>query len=133
MVLATRGRLQWLTGDDAEPAYAGGAGELPGFSRRAVTGTRLALGNAELRFPVVKSLILSLPGGGLRLPDIMGALFVEAASAGYGEWEDPLGGVGASLYMGGGYLPALRVDFLKQYEGGWQPDLTTQFNVGFNF
>ena len=134
LVWASRARVDWITGQDAEPASAGGFADLRGFDRRSLVATRIALANQELRFPLVQSLVLSVPGGSVRLPDIMGALFVDVAGYGDDRWEGPVGSVGVGFYVGGGYFPAVRLDVAKKYDiGGWDRTLTTQFGLGFNF
>ncbi|MBI5836618.1 MAG: PD40 domain-containing protein [Candidatus Eisenbacteria bacterium] len=134
VVWASRVRAEWATGEDAEPVRAGGFADLRGFPRRGVLATRLALMNHELRFPLVKSLILSTPGGGVRLPDIMAAPFVDVASFGQGRFESPVGSVGVGFYLFGGYFPAVRLDVAKVHDrDGWQPGTDTSFSVGFNF
>ena len=131
MTFAARVRGEFVNGEDAEPVFAGGFGDLRGYPRRYLVGRSIAVASQELRFPVIRSLVLSLPGGGLRLPSIMGALYADAAAYDAGR---PVQSVGGSLYMGGGYFPALRFDFSKRHgSAGWQRGMTTQFGIGFNY
>ena len=65
LVAASRVRADFVTGEDAEPVFGGGFGDLPGYLRRSLRGSRVLVLNQEIRFPVVRSLILSVPGGGL--------------------------------------------------------------------
>jgi Tol biopolymer transport system component len=134
LVSATRVQGQSSFGQDAQRFYLGGRATLRGYPRRQLSGLQTVLVQQELRLPLVRGLTLAVPAA-WTLPTISAALF---ADAGWG-WEDGveshLGNVGAGFYLGGGYFPAIRWNYV------WTtPDFRsfaarprTQFTIGFNF
>ena len=116
--------------------YLGGRNTIRGYDRRALAGHRTALLQQEFRFPVLRNLIVAVPGR-WRFPTVTGAVFADAA---WGrdvdfDFNTQLGAVGTAVFIGGIYMPALRWDF------SWiTPDFRhfsdhprTQFSIGFNF
>ena len=84
--------------------------------------------------PLLRGLVMAFPAPWV-FPTVSAAVFADAAWA----WDegppDHLGSVGAGAYVGGGYFPVLRWNFV------WQTDdfrtyahrPRTQFLIGFNF
>jgi hypothetical protein len=135
LVSATRAQVQSSFGQDAQKFYLGGRSTLRGYARRQLSGLQTVLVQQELRMPLVRGLTLAVPAA-WTLPTISAALFADAAWA----WDEErverhLGSVGAGFYVGGGYFPAIRWNYV------WTtPDFRsfarrprTQFTIGFNF
>ncbi len=134
LTAATRVQAQVSLGRDRQRFYLGGPYALPGYPRRTLAGTRTLLAAQELRFPVLRGLVLGVPVA-WETPTVSGALL------GYLGWGDEegavtrLGGTGFGLYLGGGYYPALRWNWV------WRTrDLRTferrpvmQFVFAFNY
>jgi hypothetical protein len=123
---------------DAQRFYLGGYNSLPGVSRRTLSGQRTLVVQEELRFPVVRRLVLAVPSP-WEFPTVSGAVFGGAAWA----WEDAFGArgreqlgiVGFALYLGGGYYPAIRWNFVWPTRDfrRFDPGPHTQFSLGFNY
>jgi hypothetical protein len=138
IVAATRVQGQASLWKDAQRFYLGGYNSLPGVSRRTLSGQQTLLLQEELRFPLLRRLVLAVPTP-WQFPTISGALFTGAAWA----WEDALaarreqrlGIVGFGLYLGGGYYPAFRWNFVWPTTDfrSFGPGPRTQFTLGFNY
>jgi hemolysin activation/secretion protein len=134
VVSATRIQGQTSLWRDAQRHYIGGPINLRGYSRRALYGQRTVLFSEELRFPVVRGLTFAIPVS-WSFPTINGALFADAAWA----WDEGemarAGGLGAGLYIGGGYFPAIRWNFVWPTEDfrSFARKPGTQFSIGYNF
>jgi hypothetical protein len=134
IVSATRVQGQSSLWRDAQRFYLGGWNSLRGYDRRALVGVQTLLIQQELRFPLMRGLTFAIPTP-WAFPTISGTLFADAAWA----WLDDLrfraGSVGAGFYIGGGYYPAIRWNYV------WPtPDFRefpkrprTQFSLGYNF
>jgi len=132
---AVRMQGWWSRGDNPEFFLLGGSHSLRVWPRRAFNGTRALLLNQEARFPLIRMFVLGLPIGNLELPEVQGALFVDAGSAWDEGWPPPWrGAFGAGLRMGfGGYM-VFRLDVGRRTD--WrtiEPVTRTQFHVGWNY
>ena len=134
VVAATRLQGQSSLGRDAQHYFLGGPYSLRGYDRRSISGLHTAVLQEELRFPILQGMTLAIPSPWV-FPTVNGAVFADAAwTWNYGPPQQ-LGSVGTSLFIGGGYFPALRWDW------AWlTPDFQTysrraykRFSVGFNF
>ncbi len=135
LLAATRLQGQMSLGPDAQRFYlGGGAAGLRGYDRRSLSGVHTALVSEELRFPLLRGLVLGFPTA-WQFPTVSGALFADMAWADDGGRVERAGGVGAGVYLGGGYFPALRWNFvwrtLDFHTFALQP--VTQFTIGFNY
>ena len=138
VVAATRIQGQAGLWKDAQRFYLGGYNSLPGVERRSLFGQKTLMVQEEVRFPLLRRLVLAIPSP-WEFPTVSGTLFAGAAWA----WEDAFGGMwtqrlgvaGFGLYLGGGYYPAIRWNFVwpttdfKTFESGPH----TQFTLGFNY
>ena len=121
---------------DAQRYYLGGYNSLPGVARRALSGVQTLMVQEELRFPLVRRLVIAVPSP-WEFPTVGAAAYAGAAYA----WEDAFGDrygqrigvVGFGLYLGGGYYPALRWNFTWPTADfrnfGSQP--RREFTIGF--
>ena len=88
----------------------------------------------EIRFPLLRGLTLAVPAP-WQFPFVGGAVFADAAWLWEGGVQDHAGSVGAGFYLGGGYYPAIRWNYVwptgdfRTYPA--RP--RTQFSIGFNF
>jgi len=134
VVLASRAQGQSSLGRDAQRFYLGGRFELRGYDRRTLAGVQTVLLQEEVRFPLLHGLVLAVPAPWL-FPTIEGAVFTDVAWAWDEGFEQRLGSVGTGVYIFGGYLPALRWNFVwptadfRNYPKGPR----TQVSLGFNF
>jgi len=134
LVSATRIQGQSSFGEDAQRFYLGGRSSLRGYDRRILSGLQTALVQQEFRVPVVSGLTFAVPTA-WEFPAITAAVFADAAWAWERGQEHHLGSAGAGLYVGGGYFPSIRWNFV------WTtPDFRnftarprTQFLIGYNF
>lgn len=135
VVYAARATGLFSFGAEGQRYFIGGAYTLRGYPRRSVNGQRLVLINNELRFPLIQRMVLRMPMGGVDMPVFYGALFVDAAWAGDPKWtERPYGSLGFGIFVGGGGLPRLRIDFSRRTDFSSISDRTdTEFSIGFNF
>ena len=134
LVSATRLQGQSSFGQDAQRFYMGGRSSLRGYDRRALSGLQTVLVQQELRMPLLRGLTLAVPAP-WELPTVSAAVFADAGWA----WEDGierhLGDFGTGVYLGGGFFPAIRWNFV------WTtPDFqhyashpSTHFSIGFNY
>jgi hypothetical protein len=104
-------------GEVPEYVSMGGSWTLRGYPWRSLWGRNLVLANAELRFPLVDRLVVSLPFGDIDLSAFRGAFFADAGNAwseDFGDWKGSLGG-GVRLGLGGVFVFRLdgsrRTDF----------------------
>ena len=132
-------------GRDAQTFFVGGFSTLRGFPHYGITGTRLAIVNAELRFPFIERLgvVGPVPLGRL---DLRGALFADAGVVwdrgeplrftrvvhGARRLASPLASFGAGVRTNLGFI-VLKVD------AAWQTDLASvgrprwEFSIGPEF
>jgi hypothetical protein len=148
LVLALRAQGQTSVWRDAQRFYLGGWSSLRGFDRRTLVGEQTLLLQAETRFPLLRGLTLAVPAL-WTFPTISGALFADGAWL----WEDlgpggdafsqlferrpgaRAGSLGAGFYLGGGYYPALRWDYVWTAPefGSLSRRPRTQFSILYNF
>ena len=158
VVWANRAQGQQSTGPDAQQYFLGGRQSIRGYDRRSLSGEKTVLLQSEMRFPLLRGLVLGVPAPWM-FPTVSGGAFVDAAWAWNGSQsvfvidEDPndpqylqlveqripslrrLGSAGFSFWIGGGYFPAFRWNY------AWLTDdfrtftrhPRTQFTLDFNF
>jgi hypothetical protein len=138
IVSATRLQGQASMWRDAQRYYLGGYNSLPGVSRRALSGQQTLLVQEEIRFPLVRRLVIAIPAP-WEFPTVSGAAYVGAAwtwDDAFGErWDERIGIVGFGLYLGGGYYPAIRWNFswpTRDFRT-FASSPRTQFTIGFNY
>jgi len=133
VVWANRILTQNSFGDDQERYYLGGPWNLRGYDRRVLYGTKTVLAQTELRMPLLRRFQLGIPP--IEFPQVSVAFFADGAiGANKGEPMRRLGDVGVDFFMGGGYFPMLRLDFVKSTNLVRIRDKTrTQFSLGYNF
>ncbi len=134
VVSATRVQGQSSHGRDAGRFYLGGFNSLRGYARRSLWGTQTVLVQQELRFPLVRGLVFAVPAPWV-FPMVSGAVFADGAWG----WEngimDRRGVIGTSVYLGGGYYPVIRWNFVWRTRD-WRTFEThpgTQFVIGINY
>ncbi len=134
VISATRVLAQLSFGDDPQLYYLGGRFDLRGHPRRSLIGTRALLAQQEFRFPLLRRLQLGFPAA-WEFPPIQGALFYDFALAGEpGRRSETRGTLGAGMFIGGGYFPALRLDFYRNYANGRPLEgVESSFRLIFNF
>ena len=92
----------------------------------------------ELRFPLVRRLVIAIPVP-WEFPTVGAAAYAGAAwtwaSAFGSRWDERIGIVGFGLYLGGGYYPAIRWNFTwaTQDFRDFASRPRTQFTIGFNY
>ncbi|MBM3318738.1 MAG: PD40 domain-containing protein, partial [Candidatus Eisenbacteria bacterium] len=134
--LALRLQLRASGGPDPQVFLLGGANSLRGYPWRRLQGTRAALANAEVRFPVVRRFLIDAALlGPLHFPGIQGALFADAGQAWYREWpRDWRGSYGLGLRLGLGGLLVLRYDLARRTDfREWPRETFGEFFVGWNY
>jgi hypothetical protein len=111
----------------------GGPHRLRGYPYYSLAGSRVALLNQELRFPILTGLALGFPFGTLRLPGIEGALFADMGSSWLEtERADGLwGSYGTGFRMSFGAPLVLRMDIGRRFAKGSRPPVI--FRSGENF
>jgi hypothetical protein len=131
---ATRLVTQNSFGDDQERFYLGGPYSVRGWDRRSISGTKTAFVQTEVRFPLLRHFRLGIPAP-IEFPQVSVALLADAAVAGgRGLTLERIGNVGAGVYVGGGYFPVLRFDFVKRTNLiKIEPKTYTRFSLGYNF
>lgn len=134
VVAATRVRAQSSFGRDAQRYYMGGPTTVRGYERRSLSGLQTALVTEEIRFPILQGMTLAIPSAWV-FPTVNGAVFADAAWAWNHGAPDQLGSVGASFFIGGGYMPMLRWDYAWPTNDfrHFSNQVRKQFSVGFNF
>ena len=143
--MAARAQAQASTWRDAQQFYLGGWSSIRGFDRRELSGVQTALVQTEVRFPLVRGLTFAVPVP-WRFPSISGALFADAAwtwkrnggASGLQlnrRYDERAGSVGGGFFILGGYLPALRWDYVWTTEDfrNFTSKPQTQFSLGWNF
>jgi hypothetical protein len=138
IVAATRIQGQVSLWRDAQRYYLGGYNSLPGLPRRSLSGHQTLMVQEEVRFPLLRRLVLAIPSP-WEFPTIGGAAYAGAAWT----WEDAfgprfterMGVVGFGVYLGGGYYPAIRWNFTWPTRDfrTFRSDPITQFLIGFNY
>jgi hypothetical protein len=131
---ATRVLTQNSFGDDEERFYLGGPYNLRGWNRREIFGTKTVLAQTEIRFPLLRRFQLGIPAP-IEFPQVSVALLADAALAGgTGQRLQRIGDVGAGVFVGGGYFPVLRFDFVKRTNlVTIEKKTRTRFSIGYNF
>ena len=134
VVSAARVQGQSSGGKDAQRFYLGGRYALRGWERRDFSGHHTVLLQEEIRFPLIRGLTLAVPAP-WRLPLIGGAVFADAAWLWENGRQEHGGSLGAGFYIGGGYYPALRWNYVwPTRDFRTYPDRPkTQFSIAFNF
>src|SRR5690606_15028772 len=126
---------RWSEGANPEFFWIGGSTGMRTYDRRQISGKRTLMLNQEVRFPLLRGLILGLPMGNLVLPGVEGAVYVGAGSAWDGGWPPPwYGAYGVGMRMGfGGYL-VLRLDIGRQTDfETLGSDTHTRFFIGWDY
>ena len=134
VVSAMRVQGQSSLGRDAQRYYLGGPYSLRGYDRRSMSGVQTVVVQEEVRFPILRGMTLAIPSAWV-FPTVNAAAFADAAwSWDYGPMQQ-LGSVGTSIFIGGGYFPALRWDFawLTPDFHTYSKNVYKRFSVGFNF
>jgi hypothetical protein len=134
VVSATRLLAQSSFGDDPQRSYLGGRFDLRGWPRRSLQGHHAFLFQQEFRFPLWHSLTLGVPST-WTFPPIYGAIFGDVGIAGDRQirWNSA-GSVGAGMYIGGGYYPAMRLDFIRRFDfQSFQNDTMVRFSFMFMY
>ncbi|MCK4538471.1 MAG: PD40 domain-containing protein [Candidatus Krumholzibacteria bacterium] len=122
-------------GSDIQLFYLGGSWDLRGYNFRQYAGKRTLLVNNEIRFPLLDGLIVRLPFGTIEFPLFRGSLFLDAGKVeGFVMDTDWLGSIGTGVEMNLGYLPVIRVNFVRKTDFRTIDD-DTRIDVflGFNF
>lgn len=134
--LAVRIKGALSEGPDPQIYRLGGPHSLRGYSWWELYGTRLLLANLELRFPLLRGLLV-VPArvGPLSLPGVQGGLFFDVGQAWEDGWADDwFGGYGFGLRMGLGGMLVLRLDFARRTDFAyWPPQRHTEFSIGWNY
>jgi len=135
VIFAWRGVLRSTFGKEGSRYYMGGPWSLRGYASRSMSGKTLLLINNEVRLPVLARVVFGFPGGRFPLPSIKGALFVDVGASGEERSLDTWkGSLGVGLYMGGGYLPVVRLNNVWRTDFKGIDDRTVlEFFVGWNF
>ena len=129
-----QGRLS--EGENPEFYWIGGSLNLRTYNRRDITGNRTLMFNQEIRFPLLRGLVLGLPMGNLELPGIQGAFFLDAGSAWNEGWPPPewYGVYGFGMRMGFGGFLVLRLDMGRRTDFVKLGDTThSRFFIGWNY
>jgi len=136
VVSATRVQGQVSLWKDAQRYYLGGYNSLPGVSRRALSGHQTVLAQQELRFPLVRRLVIAVPSP-WEFPTIGAAAFAGGAvtweHAFGARWGERIGVAGFGIYLGGGYYPALRWNFIWMTQDfrRFTSQPRTEFTIGY--
>lgn len=134
--LALRLQVRASGGPDPQVFLLGGAHSLRGYPWRELQGTRAALANSEVRFPVVRRFLID-PAliGPVYFPGVQGALFADAGNAWYRDWPERWrGSYGLGLRMGLGGFLVLRLDFARRTDfREWPRETHTEFFIGWNY
>jgi len=134
VVWANRVQGQSSLGPDAQRFYLGGRTSIRGYERRSLSGPQTTLLQSELRFPVLRGLILGVPAPWV-FPTVSGGAFVDAAWAWDSSRQSELGSAGFSFWIGGGFFPAFRWNYawLTSDFQTFTRRPRTQFTLDFNF
>ena len=122
-------------GPDAQRRYLGGPTRLHVTDRRYASGLQTVVGQYELRFPVLRRVVLGVPAP-WQLPPVSGVGFADAAWA-FDKFVDKrIGVVGWGIYVGGGFWPALRWNWMwitEDYEHFRSKSPAHEFFIAYNF
>ncbi|MCA9758249.1 MAG: PD40 domain-containing protein [Candidatus Eisenbacteria bacterium] len=132
---AVRLQGRWSDGPNPEFYWIGGSHGMRTYDRRQIAGKRTLMLNQEVRFPLVRGLVLGLPMGNLELPGVEGAVYFDAGSGWDEDWPpDFLGGYGVGFRMGfGGYL-VLRLDVGRRTDfESFGKETHTRFYIGWDY
>lgn len=134
LVSATRLLVEHSFGDDAQRFYLGGRQNLRGFPRRYVNGKTVVLVQQEFRFPLLRGLTFGFPDDWV-FPTVSGALFADVGTAGdAGRRFERRASFGGGVFIGGGYFPMLRWDFIRRHDFvRAEKDWVTVFTLGFHY
>ena len=121
-------------GPDVLPLAMGGSLSMRGYKYRDFMGTKLFIFNQELRFPILKEMVIDTPIGNANLGSFHGALFFDIGEA----WDEKLGGVrgdfGFSLRWGLFNVFVFRLDVAKKTDfHSISKDTPVRFFVGWNY
>ena len=120
VVLASRVQFTRSFGNDAQRAYVGGPGRLHINQRQVIYGLQMVNAQTELRFPLLRNLVLSVPSP-WQIPTLHGAFFADG---------------GFALYLGGGVYPELRWNWVwrsNDFRTLTSPQPTTYFTIDFTY
>ncbi|HSG28531.1 MAG TPA: BamA/TamA family outer membrane protein, partial [Candidatus Krumholzibacterium sp.] len=122
-------------GSDIQLFYLGGAWDLRGYNFRQFAGKSTLLINNEIRFPLVDGLVLRFPFGSIEFPMFRGSLFLDAGKVNRFIMDsDWVGSLGAGIEMNLGYLPVMRVNFVRRTDFKTIDDDTrVDVFLGFNY
>jgi hypothetical protein len=135
VVLAMRGQVTQSFGNDAQRAFVGGPGRLHINQRQVIYGLRMANAQAELRFPLLQNLVVSVPSP-WQIPTLHGALFADGAWARGQQNLDRIADGGFAVYLGGGVYPELRWNWVwrsNDFRTLTSPQPATYFTIDFTF
>jgi Tol biopolymer transport system component len=134
LVAATRVQGQASLGRDAQRFYLGGWFSLRGYERRELAGLQTLIIQQDVRFPLLRGVVLGVPSPWM-LPPVSGVLIGDVAWAWDDGFEHRLGSLGAGWYIGGGYFPAIGVNYvwLTRDFQTFSDGPKTQFRLSFNF
>ena len=107
VVLASRVIGETNVGADAQRDYLGGPTRLHVSDRRVLAGLQVVSAQEELRFPLVRGLVLGIPAP-WQLPTLYASAFADAAWTWDHEFAQRFGDAGYAVYFGGGFYPAIR-------------------------
>ncbi|MBN2069844.1 MAG: PD40 domain-containing protein [Candidatus Krumholzibacteriota bacterium] len=126
-------RKAW--GSDIQLFYLGGAWDLRGYDFRQYAGKAIFLLNSEFRFPLVDDLLIRFPFGHIEFPVFRGSVFVDAGKVdGFIYDTGWIGSIGTGVEMNLGYLPVIRVNFVRKTDFKTiAADTNFDFFIGFNF
>jgi hypothetical protein len=131
---AVRTYFRSSTGPDSLPIYAGGSLSMRGYKYNDFVGTKFFMVNQELRFPIFKSILVSLPFGNLSLGGLNGAFFFDVGEAWTGKPGGLRGDFGFGLRWGLGGILVFRLDIAKKTDfKEISEDTPIRFFVGWDF
>lgn len=137
--LALRGQFMINEGKNSRRFFTGGTWSLRGWPFLSLRGTKLAMTNAELRFPLLDRLRLGFPGNiNIDFYGIRGALYFDAGNCWdtYEEAKEVKGSLGAGIRINLLGVIVLRYDFGKRIEQRFtkfQKGLFHQVYFGWDF
>jgi outer membrane protein assembly factor BamA len=134
VVWASRVQGQSSLGPDAQRFFLNGRAALRGYERRAASGQQTSILQNEVRFPILRGLTIAVPAPWM-FPTVSGGAFADAAWVWEREQQNLLGSAGFSVWIGGGFLPALRwnVAWLTENFHEYTRRPGTQFTIDFNY
>ncbi|MBK7367484.1 MAG: PD40 domain-containing protein [Candidatus Eisenbacteria bacterium] len=110
-------------GRDAQRIYLGGPTRLRVTERRYLSGLSAVTSQVEARFPLVRNVVIAVPSP-WQFPTVHGTVFGDGAWV----WENgerrEVGVAGWGLYLGGGFYPAFRWNWM------WTTDDFRKFDSG---